>query len=122
MKKTKKHFDLMIVICSLSELAIGLAVIFFGNLLIRNNEYFSSLNYASAKNDGVYSMYILSFMLIFAVMTAAAIVVNVMQFKKNKQLYDERKQLTRRNINMLISIIPFVLIGCFLFVEAYLIL
>lgn len=62
MKKTKKHFDLMIVICSLSELAIGLAVIFFGNRLIRNNEYFSSLNYASAKNDGVYSMYILSFM------------------------------------------------------------
>ena len=49
MKKTKKHFDLMIVICSLSELAIGLAVIFFGNRLIRNNEYFSSLNYASAK-------------------------------------------------------------------------
>lgn len=110
--KNKKSFiDRSIWICSAVNLFVGLVVTVGGNVLINQNNYLKMLGRSDVFTNDVYRRYICIYVMIYLSQMIITIIINIFQFIKNRSVYDEKKLVLRRNINILVSSIPFVILG-----------
>lgn len=109
LKEKEPFIDLSILICLVVNLFVGLLVTVGGNVLINQNDQFKILSRSDALTNDVYRRYVCIYVMIYLMQMIITIVINVFQFIRNRSLYDEKKRVSRRNINMIVSSIPFVL-------------
>ena len=111
----KLSFNIAVLVCSIVNLMIGLFVTVAGNLWINYNEYFRTLKASTAVFTGTYRRFICVFMLIYFAQIVMAVITNIICAQKSSTNYDKDKPHKKSIINIVISTIPFVIIGVVLF-------
>ena len=109
--KKKLFCDTSVLITAIIQLILLLAVVLGGHYYIQHRSDLLELGHYEAFKGKLYQRFVSIHLILYILLGAWAVAVNMLRSVKNeKNILDIKKRVRRRNVNMIVSLTPFIII------------